>query len=405
MPGESVISEPPKTAVGLDQLKLSEAIERLQKHIVGEHYRGYDPFDALMSPVFRLPFLRSNKLVRFGAQQVLRRIPFNWRPLLGVGKGLNPVTLGLCIQAYTYLGQVNKQKSGFYLSEIRFCIDRLQELRSGGYSGACWGYDFDWQGRYANIPAFTPTVVATGMIENGLYEYYKFYHDPMAKELILSSAEFVLKDLNRTYESDGFCFSYSPSDRQVVFNATMKGARILSHAYAISHDARFLEQAEATVRFVINHQRPDGSWPYSLGDARTWVDNFHTGYILDCLSAYCHVTEDERVHASLQSGVRFYTENLFTTDGVPKYYTNQVYPIDSTAAAQSVLTLSRLGEHDMASRVATWMIENMQDQSGYFYYQKHRSWLNRISYMRWSNAWMFVALSSLLLSLHENRLD
>ena len=405
MPGESVISEPPKTAVGLDQLKLSDAIERLQKHIVGEHYRGYDPFDALMSPVFRLPFLRSNKLVRFGAQQILRRIPFNWRPLLGVGKGLNPVTLGLSIQAYAYLGRIHKEQSDFYLSEIRFCLDRLQELRSGGYSGACWGYDFDWQGRYANIPAFTPTVVATGMIENGLFEYYRYSQDSRAKELILSSAEFVLKDLNRTYQSDSFCFSYSPNDRQVVFNATMKGARILSHAYAISHDARFLEQARATVRFVINHQRPDGSWPYSLGDARTWVDSFHTGYILDCLDSYGVVMPDGRTDSSIQSGVDFYKRNLFTPEGVPKYYSNRVYPMDSTGIAQSILTLCRFQELDRAKQVAMWAIENMQDKSGHFYYQMHKSWTNRISYMRWSDAWMFAALSTLLLSLRENGLD
>ncbi len=399
MPGESVINEPPKAAVGLDQLKLSEAIERLRKHIVGERYRGYDPFDGLMSPVFRLPSLRSNKMVRFGFQQVLRRIPFNWRPALRVQKGLNPVTLGLCIQAYAYLSQVNKQDSDLYLTEIRFCLDRLQDLCSERYSDACWGYDFDWQGRYANIPAFTPTVVATGMIENGLYEYYKFYQDPVARELILSSAEFVLKDLNRTYEDDTFCFSYSPNDRQVVFNATMKGARILSHAYAISRDVRYLEQAGATARFVINHQRPDGSWPYSLGDARSWVDNFHTGYILDCLDSYGAVMPDGRTHSSIQSGVDFYKRNLFTPDGVPKYYSNRVYPIDSTAIAQSILTLCRFRKLDRAKKIAMWAIDNMQDESGRFYYQKHNRWTNRTPYMRWSDAWMFAALSYLLLTL------
>lgn len=73
--------------------------------------------------------------------------------------------------------------------------------------------------------------------------------------------------------------------------------------------------------------------------------------------------------------------------------------VDSTAAAQAILTLSRFGDIERASHVAVWMIENMQHPSGYFYYQKHRLWTNRISYMRWSNAWMLAALSSLAVSI------
>lgn len=389
----------------LDQSALIGSIAKLQNYIRLQQYRGYDPYDGLISPLFKFPVLRSNNFIRFGSQQVLRRIPLNWRPALGVRKGLNPVTLGLCIQAYTHLSELQKEKSELHLDEISYCIDRLQELRSEGYSGACWGYDFDWQGRYANISAYTPTVVATGMIENGLYEYYGLHKDERAKELILSSAEFVLKDLNRSYENDTFCFSYSPNDRQVVFNATMKAARTLSHAYTLSGDSRFIEEAGATAKFVVNHQNHDGSWPYSFGDARTWVDNFHSGYVLDCLEAYRLVTGDARVQSSIDSGFSFYRNNFFTPDGMPKYYSKQIYPIDSTAAAQSILTLCNFGELEKANMVAMWMIENMQEGSGYFYYQKHKVWTNKVPYMRWSNACMFAALSSLLLSLNENSLD
>ena len=32
----------------------------------------------------------------------------------------------------------------------------------------------------------------------------------------------------------------------------------------------------------------------------------------------------------------------------------------------------------------------------FYYYQKWRFWTNRINYMRWSQAWMLLALSTLL---------
>jgi hypothetical protein len=49
----------------------------------------------------------------------------------------------------------------------------------------------------------------------------------------------------------------------------------------------------------------------------------------------------------------------------------------------------------MAQRIARWAIDNMQDESGYFYYQKTKWYTNKIPYIRWSQAWMFYALSSL----------
>ena len=47
-------------------------------------------------------------------------------------------------------------------------------------------------------------------------------------------------------------------------------------------------------------------------------------------------------------------------------------------------------------------IENMFDKKGFFYYQQWPFITNRISYMRWSQAWMFLALSSLILKMKEN---
>ena len=38
----------------------------------------------------------------------------------------------------------------------------------------------------------------------------------------------------------------------------------------------------------------------------------------------------------------------------------------------------------------------MWDRQGYFYYQVLPFWTNKISYMRWSQAWMLLALATLL---------
>jgi len=374
--------------------KILLSLATLESYILKENFKGYDPFDGLMSPIFKLPILRNNKLIRFGFQQTFRRIPFNIRPLLGIKEGLNPVTLGLCIQAFTYLAKVFKETEAFYLKIINKCLEELISLQSEGYSGSCWGYNFDWEARYTRINAYVPTVVATGIITNGLFEFYKHYNDDRAKELILSSTKFVLNDLNRTYDKDGnFCFSYSPNDKQVVFNATMKGARLLAQAYHICKEKSLLDLAEKTVRFVVNHQKNDGSLSYSLGDARTWVDNFHTAYVLDCLDEYIKLSGNKNFAINFKEGIDFYINNFFENDGKPKYFNNKTYPVDSTSAAQSIITLTRIGRKDLAEKVLLWFIYNMQSNKGYFYYQKHKFYTNKISYIRWSNTYILLALS------------
>lgn len=366
--------------------RIKEAAEKLLNYIVKDGYSGYDPYDGLMSPVMKLPLIRSTKIIKFGTQQIIRRLPINTRQALGIKKSINPVTLGLSIQAYTYLCMVYPEKKSKYIESIEKLRHKLSLLKSKGFSGDCWGYDFDWVARYASIEAFKPTVVATGMITNGLYEYYKYSGDITVMDMCRRSGEFVLKDLNRTYEDDAFCFSYSPYDRQIVYNATMKGARILAQSGFQT------EEAKSTVKFVTANQRKDGAWSYSKGDTRKWVDNIHTGYVLDCLKEYRDCTNDDSVDSHLKKGFDYYINNFFYDGKIPKYYDNKIFPVDSTAISQSILTLCKFGYVELAGNVINWTLENMADKEGYFYYRKYKNYTNKISYMRWSNAWMLTAL-------------
>lgn len=373
-----------------------ESLRKLEEYILKEKYRGYDPYDGLMSPVFKLPVLKSNKFLRLGFQQIFKRLPVNLRSLLGIKKGYNPVTLGLCLQAFTYLSQIFPGKKNFYLREIDFLIEELDRLKSNGYSGVCWGYDFDWEARYAKIPAFTPNIVATGFITNALFENYRITKNDKSFKLCESATKFILSDLNKSFQGETFCWSYSPYDKQIVYNATMKGARLLSQVYSVTGKKNLKLEAKKTVGFVVNYQNDDGSWSYSLGDKREWVDNFHTGYILDCLSEYRDCTGDDIYDISIMSGFEYYLYNFFNAGYIPKYYNNSLYPLDSTAVAQSILTLCRFNKSELAEKILNNAVKNMQAGAGYFYYQKHKYYSNKISYIRWSNAWMFLAISYLL---------
>ncbi|KAA3659063.1 MAG: hypothetical protein DWQ10_09730 [Calditrichaeota bacterium] len=101
----------------------------LESCIIKNHYRGYDRYDGLHSPIFKIPFLNQQKF-RFYFQQITKRLPGNFRPLLAIPKGYNPVTLGLCLQGFTYLSQVDSEKKDDYLARMDHLIGELVKLQS-----------------------------------------------------------------------------------------------------------------------------------------------------------------------------------------------------------------------------------------------------------------------------------
>jgi hypothetical protein len=391
---------PPDRELLATAARIREALDETEAYVRRQDFRGYDPYDVLLSPLFQLPLLRSSHFVRLAAQQMVRRFPVNLRPLLGIEKHASAVTLARMLEGYAHLSAMGPDQRDYYDEPINACLRRIAELRSRGYSGDCWGYEFDWEARYAAVPAEVPNIVATGIVTNALFETYRLAGIRTALDSCGSAAEFVLRDLHRTTASDGsFCWGYVPGDRALVLNATMKGARLCAQVFSSTGDAEHREAGQATVRFVANHQRPDGAWPYSIGDARSWVDNFHTGYLLDCLDAYERFANDDSFSGAKTRGWRYYRANFLSEDYVPKYFDHKLYPVDATACAQAITTLCVFGDISAAARVSQWSLANMRRRDGAFVYQRRARYSNRIPYMRWSIAPMFCALTRLLYAI------
>lgn len=375
---------------------IPESLKKLQNYIEKEAYKGYDPYDALKSPFFKLPVLKNNKLIRFGTQQLVKRFPLNLRPVLFIKKGLNPVTLGLAIQAYTALGKAGQLSLTEVTAKCNPLINELVNLIPSGYHGSCWGYDFDWESRYAKIPAYQPTIVATGFITNALFKLYKLTGNQAAIDLCTSACQFIYKDINHFEAPDGsVCFSYSPFDQIQVFNASMKGVRLLSQVYSVNKDQNLALLAKKGAAFVASHQQKDGSWKYAALNKGEWIDNYHTGYVLDCFDEYQRCCNDNSYDQQIKNGYDYYLNSFFENGEIPKFFNNSTYPIDCTSAGQSILTLIRFGNIQTADKVAIYTIQKMQHSSGYFYFRKYQHFTEKHSFMRWSNAWMFAALAEL----------
>ena len=385
--------------MGIEE-KVASSFEKLQRYCEKEEFRGWDPYDGLNSKVFRtIPGLKSNRFMRLAWIQLFKRNPVNLRRILLVPKELNPKGLGLFLHSYCNLYLTDPRPE--YLEMIRFLSEKVEHSISPGYSGACWGYNFDWQAKAFFQPRNTPTVVASTFVGFALYEAYEILKDNKLLEIANSVSRFVLKDLNRTYDRDGdFSFSYSPMDQSQVFNASLLGSRLLARTYSYTGEPTLLEEARKSVSFCIKHQKEDGSWAYSTLPHHQWIDNFHTGYNLECISEYEKYSGDRSFQTAVEKGFSYYMDTFFLPDGRCKYYSDSLYPIDIHAAAQLVITLNRMGQHEKyrttVDQVLHWTIDHMQAKRGYFYFQKRKGISSKIPYIRWAQAWMYYALTDFM---------
>ena len=391
------------------------SLKSLKSYCEAENFKGWDPYDGLNSRLFQaLPFLKESALCRLVMIQSFKRSPVNLRRLAMVPKEHNAKGIGLFLQGYCNLYKVVSkcpELTEYFGSahEIRSRIDELAELlisiRSEGFSGACWGYNFDWQARRLFLfPKNTPTVVATCFCTMALMDAYEVTGNSRYLDIALTSADFVLNDLHRTEYEGGFLFSYSPlSGNDTVFNASLLGSRLLARCFHYSRNHEYADAAKSSVEACCKAQRKDGSWVYGLLPVQEWVDSFHTGYNLSALYDYERYTGDLTYHDNLMEGLRYYISNFFLEDGTPKYYNDRIYPIDIHCPGQLLVTIHELNKIDtyqeIVDNVLNWTIANMQDRRGFFYYQLKKGINSRIPYMRWSNAFMFNALSCYIWSI------
>jgi hypothetical protein len=370
-------------------------------------FAGYDPYDGLNSRWFQATPLKNSRLARLAWTQFHKHSPINFRSLVRVPRERN--SKGIALFALAALADYRSLGSEEAEIEARELLDDLNGLRLKGFSGAAWGYNFDWQSRSFFAPRGTPMIVPTAFAARALCEAAQLFSRDEYLPFARTICDFILNDLNRTAEAhDEICFSYSPLDRTRVFNASLLAAETLATVGRLTGEESLGALALRAALYVVRRQREDGSWAYGADDFQSWSDNFHTAFILTSLARIIDSVPTsvatglgEQLEGPLRRGYDFWRERFFLENGWPKYLPDRLYPADAHSAAAAIVTLVDLrgripSTMIVAEQIASWAVENLRDQRGYFYYQRWRFHRNQISYMRWSQAWMAYALARLI---------
>lgn len=381
-----------------ERSNVKDITNRLLAYCRAKHWVGYDPYDALNSRVYgALPFL-DFKLARLALTQAVKRCPINIRPLLLISKSPNAKGIALFLSAFSKLLRVGLIDGKADLAPM---AELLLKLRIPHRKHSCWGYNFNWQSRSVFIPKESPNIICSTFAANALLDAYEKLGNTLWLEAAQSSADFVLKELFHQGNSTSGFFRYAQAQWSPIHNANLFGAALLCRISRLEGNDAYLGPALEATHYTVSRQHEDGSWSYGESSSRIWVDNFHTGFNLVALNRIKAYGQTTKFDLAIIKGLEFYKRHFFRNDGAPRYYHNATYPIDIHSVAQSVITLVELKEYSetnipLAHAVLDWGLNNLWDPKGFFYYQKRRGYNVRIPFMRWSQAWMLLALATIL---------
>ena len=362
-------------------------------------YAGYDPYDGLNSPF--LSAVARHWLLRLVAMHGVRAFPLNLRPYLGVPEERNPKGIGLFARAY--LNRYEQTDEGRYLTEAERLLDWLADNTSPEFDTPSWGYNFDWQNSNKFfLPADHPCGVVTVFCGRAFLHHHRLTGAARSLELARGAATFLREEIG-TETVRGFdALTYTPYDSYVAINANALAADYLRAVGERTGEERLLERARALFEFVVDAQTDEGGWYYSApaSDSHLDYDNFHTGFVLESFAEYAgEKPPTHPARRAYERGMAFHREHHFESSGAPKFEHDTSRPYDVHASAQAIITFTRRddpADMELARRVLAWTLNRLYDPDGYFYRRVGRVTTDTTPYIRWSQAWMCLALSEYL---------
>jgi rhamnogalacturonyl hydrolase YesR len=377
------------------KMTVEKSIEEVAQWVEAHNYRAYDPGDGDLS--FLRHFTFDTHFLRRLLTGAVLRSPFHIRPWIGISPHTS--TKGMGYMAWGYVKMYARTEAESYRRRAEFCFDWLVANRSLGYEQYCWGNHFSFSTRAGTIPRHMPTIVWSSLIGLSFLEGYEILGNAKYLEVAISAAEWV-KRLPREQSSRGVSLSYVPHKQSSIHNSNMLGGALLARVGSHTNDRDATELAKDAMLYSCARQLADGAWFYGEAPRYHWIDNFHTGYNLDCLKRYIESTGDRQFEANLQRGFKYFAQHFFEEDGRPRYYHNKANPVDIQCAAQAIDTLAFFSDIEpqsleLATKVAEWTIRNMQARDGHFYY-RDLGWTKvRVPMLHWGQGTMFKALAHL----------
>ena len=291
-------------------------------------------------------------------------------------------------------------------SQLENAIHFLTELKKSrcvGFKEYCWGYPFNWVTRNGIIKEQTPLITTTPYCYEAFLQVFELTAQDEWKVVLESIARHAAADIKdfRTSEKSSSC-SYTPFDKGGVMNAAAYRAFLLTSASQVFSNEDYWRIAERNLNFVLENQNPDGSWFYAVDGVRDFIDHYHTCFVMKALAKIHGLTGHPGCLEALSKGVKYYLENLFSEDGLPKPFSKAprltVYKRELYDWAECINLCLPLRDRFPAlettlEKVVAHILKSWVKRDGSFRSRKlHLGWDN-VPMHRWGQSQMFRSLA------------
>lgn len=258
----------------------------IENFVLSDDLETYDPYDIWKTNYgsrIKQCYYKNKYLGLFPAGVLtLFDLYLNNKKRAFYAKQAYPITVAQAV--LTLLNLYKKEPKYKYLSHAKKHIDWLLENRCQGYSGYCWGMNYDWV--YTATETYdknTPFSTHTPYPLEAMIEYYKITKDKDLLEPIKSVFLFLEKDIQVMMETDErLALSYGVEKDRIVANAnaySMYMYALLLHFVPEQKD--YIEnKIQKLYAFLSSVQRSNGSWLYAPYDRDTFIDCFHSAFVL-----------------------------------------------------------------------------------------------------------------------------
>jgi hypothetical protein len=358
-------------------------------------FRGIDPYDFASSKL-KLPKALLPKV------SFMNKVsPVNFRPLLGIKPSENSKSNALFMHA-----MVNIDYKA-YRHQVAYLFDWFMKNKSKEFDEFSVGFAFEMTlSRYQSGPGKTSLIITLFTLY-AFIEYYQQSGDPEALKAILSF-EKLLDEQWLKFETDNeLWYSYLPTQKDEVYNATAKVGRFYALLYKIQKEQRYADKIQKMLTYLARVQNADGTWGYST--KASYVDNFHTAFVLESIYEMKQVSFSPQAEKMFTVGLATYEAHCFEgnralhfhTAHQPKDIRSNILRTEIRDAANAIILFSKLGNHKKAAGILDWSIQHFyHDRKKHFYFFDNKLFKSRINFIRWQS-WMALAISEFLKHSHE----
>lgn len=383
---------------------IKKRLAALEEHFEKNNLKSFDPYDGLNTPFRKLLF--KNRLLERLWLQTVRVFPVNLRGLFRIKKIIHQKTVSDLLSASSILYNKTHDEKYFLHSKKYFLM--LNDMKLKRSHGIAWGLQFYFTTRFVQADKQAPNLFNTINSLNSLLDFYETLKEKdvendkylvQAKELTDSALDFIFNELGYEETESTITWNYWENLNIPIYNVNALMAGALSRYQVIFETKKYEKEICKTIAFLKSVQNEDGSWNYSSGKKGSFIDGFHTGYILEGLSIakMNGVAFDESI---LIKGAKYYFENFFTEKYLPKYFNKSLHPIDGQNFAQAIQTLYYLNKLNLCDmnfieRVLERTDSILWNSKGYYNYTITKYFTYRTPMDRWVNGPAYLALSGL----------